>query len=96
MKKLKIATMVIMALLLILTIVSLLLGGFMPLFSIAFGLLFAYYILVYGLIYLTNKTGKMIFTYLGIGMFFLPIIWAVWDFENLLDFLLQGIHLDMK
>nr|WP_298996073.1 hypothetical protein [uncultured Allomuricauda sp.] len=96
MKKLKIATMVIMALLLILTIVSLLLGGFMPLFSIAFGLLFAYYILVYGLIYLTNKIGKMIFRYVAIALFFLPILWSLWDWENLLNFLLQGIHLDMK
>ena len=93
---LKNATKILGAILLILAIACLFIGGFMPLFSIAFGLLFLYYLLVYGCILLAIRKQKSIYSYLAYVLFFVPLIWSLWDFEGVFNFLLQGIHLDMK
>ncbi|WP_435624068.1 hypothetical protein [Flagellimonas sp.] len=96
MKGLKIATTILMVILLILAIACLLIGGFMPLFSIAFGLLFLYYALVFAIVLLAIKREKNVYMILAYVVFFLPILWTFWDYESLLNFLLQGIELDMK
>ncbi|PRX56947.1 hypothetical protein [Flagellimonas meridianipacifica] len=96
MKIVKVATTILLVLLFVLAIASLLMGGFVPLFSIAFGFLLIYYVLVYGIIFLAHKTGKAILRYLALLLFFLPVVWGLWDLESLFNFLLQGIHLDMK
>ncbi|MEM9077513.1 MAG: hypothetical protein AAGC43_10755 [Bacteroidota bacterium] len=90
------ATVILGVILLVMAIACLVMGGFMPLFSIAFGFLFLYYLLVYGLIILAVRKQKTIYSYLAYILFFLPTIWSLWDFEGLFNFLLQGIHLDMK
>ena len=96
MKVLKIATTILGVILLLLAIACLLIGGFMPLLSIAFGLLFLFYLLVYGCILLAIRRQKTIYLYLAYVLFFLPLVWSLFDFEGLLNFLLQGIDLDMK
>lgn len=96
MKIVKVATKILLALLLVLAVASLFMGGFVPLFGIAFGLLLAYYVLVYGTIVLAIRTQKAIYRYLAFLLFFTPLIWGLWDLESLFNFLLQGIHLDMK
>lgn len=87
-------TILVLILLAICGIAALLLGGFMPVFSIAFGLLFVYYGLIYLLIRILKN--KQQYKYV-VGLFFiLPILWAIIDLEGLFDFLLEGIHLDLK
>ncbi len=78
------------------TVAALLMGGFMPLFSVAGGLLFLYYLVLYfGMRFVTN-TAKNPFIY-GFWVLFLgPIVLTLIDPEAVLNFLLQGIHLDMK
>jgi len=94
MNKIKATTKIILILLLASTLASLFLAGFMPIFSIAFGFLFLYYLLVYFLISFLKRTRVgNILIYL---LFVFPILWAILDWENLLDFLLQAVHLDMK
>ncbi|MEM9363436.1 MAG: hypothetical protein AAGA43_12415 [Bacteroidota bacterium] len=96
MKILKLLTRILLLLLLALTITSFFMSGFIPLFSIGFGLLFVYYFVVYGIIFLAIKTKKTVYTYSAYFLFFLPFVWSLLDFEGLFNFLLQGVHLDMK
>ena len=96
MKKLKIATIVILILLALLIITTFLLGGFIPLFSMAFGFLFVYYLLLYVVARLFANKINSVTKYLLYLFFFLPIIWVIIDMEGMLNFLLQGIDLDMK
>jgi hypothetical protein len=94
MDKLKNLTKAVLILLPICSIATLFMGGFMPMFSIAFGILFLYYALVYlVIIFLTDNRLNSIILYL---LFAFPILWAIVDWEGLLDVLLNGIHLDMK
>ncbi len=75
-------------------IITLLMGGFMPIFSIAFGILFLYYTLVYLLIiFLKQNRLNNAIVYL---LFIFPMLWAIIDGEGFLDILLEQIHLDMK
>ncbi|MEQ5790317.1 hypothetical protein J4E06_04580 [Muricauda sp. NFXS6] len=94
MNTIKKLTIIVLILLLIGIITTLLMGGFMPIFSIAFGLLFLYYALIYFVIRFlkNNQRYKFIFYIL----FILPIFWGIIDWGGLVDFLLEGIHLDMK
>ena len=94
MNTIKKLTIIVLILLLIAIITTLLMGGFMPIFSIAFGLLFLYYALIYFIIRFlkNNQRYKFIFYIL----FILPIFWGIIDWGGLVDFLLEGIHLDMK
>jgi len=94
MNTIKKLTIIVLILLLIAIITTLLMGGFMPIFSIAFGLLFLYYALIYFVIRFlkNNQRYKFIFYIL----FILPIFWGIIDWGGLVDFLLEGIHLDMK
>ncbi|MDF0715208.1 hypothetical protein PY092_03515 [Muricauda sp. 334s03] len=94
MDKLKNVTKVVLVLLCIGSIATLFMGGFMPMFSVAFGILFLYYILVYLVIIFIKKNRlNCAIAYL---LFIFPILWAIMDWEGLLDVLLDGIHLDMK
>jgi len=94
MSTIKKLTIIVLILLLIAIITTLLMGGFMPIFSIPFGLLFLYYALIYFVIRFlkNNQQYKFIFYIL----FILPIFWGIIDWGGLVDFLLEGIHLDMK
>jgi len=94
MNTIKKLTIIVLILLLIAIITTLLMGGFMPIFSIAFGLLFLYYALIYFVIRFlkNNQRYKFIFYIL----FILPIFWGIIDWGGLVDFLLEGIYLDMK
>ncbi|MHA7829512.1 MAG: hypothetical protein ACX93O_00330 [Flagellimonas sp.] len=94
MSTIKKLTIIVLILLLIAIITTLLMGGFMPIFSIAFGLLFLYYALIYFVIRFlkNNQQYKFIFYILFIP----PIFWGIIDWGGLVDFLLEGIHLDMK
>lgn len=94
MNKIKTATKIILIILLACTVTTLFLGGFMPMFSFAFGFLLLYYSLVYFLILHLKRTRQG--NFIIYGLFIFPIIWAIVDWEGLVDFLLQGIHLDMK
>jgi len=94
--RIKKITLIIVILLGALSLITLLMGGFMPLFSIAFGFLFIYYILIYITLNILSKRENKWFIYIIYLFFFIPIIWLIFDAENLLEFLLQGFHLDMK
>ncbi len=83
-------------LLAIITVATLLLGGFMPLFSIASGLLFLYYLAIYFGMKFVGEPAKKAYIYGFSILFVIPILLFIIDAEGLLDFLLQGIHLDMK
>jgi CHASE2 domain-containing sensor protein len=87
-------TLALLIILLVGMLVTFLLGGFMPLFSIALALLFAYYALIYFLtrVLTANKRNS----YLLFLLLVLPLIWAVMDLEGFINFLLDGVHLDMK
>jgi len=87
-------TILVLILLAICGIAALLLGGFMPVFSIAFGLLFVYYGLIYLLIRCLKN--KRRYAYMVYILMALPILWAIADLEGFFNFLLEGIHLDMK
>lgn len=96
MQKLKIASIIMLILLALLIITTFLLGGFMPLFSIAFGFLFVYYLLLYVVARLFANKINSVTKYLLYLFFFVPIIWVIIDMEGMINFLLQWIHLDMK
>ncbi len=94
MKTIKFLNIIILILLIIAIIVSFSLGGFVALLSIAFGYLFGYYLLIY-LISLTIKKNQLL--KYGICLLIaIPIVWALVYPEGLINFLMQGIHIDMK
>ena len=94
MDKIKTAFKTILIILLVCTIAPLLLGGYMPIFSIPFGFLFLYYVVIYFLINFLKRTRLgNIMIYL---LFVFPILWAIIDWKSLLDFLLQGFHMDLR
>lgn len=85
-----------LVLLAITTAITLLLGGFMPLFSIASGLMFLYYLaLFFGMKFIGSKVNRMLILMFSI-LFTAPIALLVIAPEPFLNFLMQGIHLDMK
>lgn len=89
-------TIFVLIILAAVAIIALALGGFAPLISMAAGILIVYYMaLLIGLKFMGGVTNKILvgFFYL---LFFIPIIAAIIDFEGLFNFLLQGIHLDMR
>lgn len=89
-------TIVMLALLAIVTAITLLLGGFMPLFSVASGLLFLYYLALYFGMKFVGDGAKKPFIYSFALLFIVPIILTLVDPEAVLGFLLQGIDIDMK
>jgi len=96
MKTIKIISLIFLILIGVLSITSILLGGFMPLFAIAFGILFLYYLIIHILLKFYSKRKNNKGFYIVFVFFLIPIIWMMIDFEGLFDFLLQGIELDMK
>lgn len=68
----------------------------MPLFSNAFGLFSLYYLVVYGFVRFISETECAALLYLASVLLGLPVVWLVFDIDGLLNFLLQGIHLDMR
>ncbi len=96
MKTIKNISLIFLILLGVLSIAALLLGGFMPLFAIAFGILFLYYLLIHILFKILYKRKKTRCFYVVFIFFIIPIIFMILDFEGAFDFLLQGIELDMK
>jgi EamA domain-containing membrane protein RarD len=87
-------TLVLLTILLVGILITLLMGGYMPLFSIALALLFAYYALIYFLTRMLTANKRN--SYLLFLLLVLPLIWAVMDLEGFINFLLDGVHLDMK
>lgn len=89
-------TIITLILLAITTVVTLSLGGFIPLFGIASGFLFLYYLALFFGAKFVGKTPNKLFIYGFYILFLLPIILFIIDAEGLFNFLLQGVHLDMK
>ncbi|WP_418603947.1 hypothetical protein [Hwangdonia sp.] len=96
MKLLKKTCLVTLIILALATIITLLLGGFMPLFSIAFGWLFLYYLVIYIVLILLSKNENNILKYAMATLICIPIVWGLFAPEYLFDFLLQGVKLDFK
>lgn len=96
MKTIKTITKIIWIILLVLMVVTLFMGGFMPLFSIAFGFLFLYYLLIYILILVFFNQTQKLYKYFICLLLIIPIVFTLIDFETFFDFLLQGIHIDMR
>lgn len=90
------ASLTVMIILGVLSIIFLVLGGFAPLLSIAFGILFLYYLLIYLSSNVVAKRKSRILTYLLCFLFAIPILWGLFGFESLIDFLLSDINIDMK
>lgn len=89
-------TILILILLAVAAVIFLLLGGFAPLLSIACAMMFAYYLVIYLGIKFVGETPKTVFVYGFSILLLIPILLFIFDFDGLLDFLLQGVHLDMK
>ncbi len=87
-----------LALLALVTIVTFLMGGFMPLFGIASGLLFVYYLAVYFGAKFVGDTPKKLLFYGLLLLFFIPIVLLAIDPDKFFDFLLHSadVHLDMR
>lgn len=68
----------------------------MPLFSLASGLVFLYYLAIYLGIKFVGETPKTVFVYGFSILFIIPIALLFIDAEGFLNFLLQGVHLDMR
>lgn len=78
------------------TAVAFLLGGFAPLIGIATGFLFLYYLALFlGAKYI-GKTESKPLIYGLCFLFLAPPVVSLIDAEALFEFLLQGVHLDMK
>lgn len=96
MKIIRNLTKIMLVLLAIMTAIALSLGGFVPIFSAAFGILFLYYLGIFAAAKFAGDTENKLIK-LGFSILFLfPIIMFVIDPEVTINFLLQGIHLDMK
>lgn len=89
-------TILMLVLLAIITAATLLLGGMAPLLGIASGLLFLYYLALYFGIKFVGKTAGKPFIYGFSILLAIPIILLLIDAEALFEFLLQGVHIDMK
>ena len=96
MKIITIITKTLLIILFITILVTLSMGGFMPLFSIAFGFLFLYYLLIYILILVFTKRKKQVYKYIICFLLIIPLLFMLIDMESFFDFLLQGISIDMK
>lgn len=96
MKLLKNLNLAMLVLLIISVIITLSLGGFMPLFSIALGWLFAYYLVIFVVLVLLNEKKNNMLKYTMALLFFIPIIWGLFAPETLFNFLLQGVKLDFR
>lgn len=94
MSSLKKTTLILPTILLVGILVTFLMGGFMPLFSISLGLLFLYYALIYILTRILKPNKRN--SYLLYLLLVLPLIWAIINLEGFINFLLAGVHLDMK
>ncbi|MCK0161547.1 hypothetical protein [Allomuricauda sp. F6463D] len=96
MKIIKISSLVLAILLAILCIAALLMGGFMPLFAIAFGIIAVFYVLIYIALNKLSKRKNRMLLYIIYLLFLTPIVWTIIDMEGLFEFLLQGVKMDMK
>lgn len=96
MKPLKTISLILLILLAFTGFAALFLGGFMPLFSIAFGILFVYYLLIYITLVLLSKNENNILKYIMVSVFLIPILWGLLSPETLFNFLLQGVKLDFR
>ena len=96
MSSLRAITILMLVILAIITLATLMLGGFMPVFSVASGLLFLYYLALFlGIKFAGNSAGKA-FVYGFSILFIIPIVLFIIDAEGMINFLMQGIHLDMR
>lgn len=96
MKTLKKITLVIIIILLIAGIVIAFLGGFMPLFCIPIGFLFLYYLIIYIAIVMLAKHKNKLFIYICSFFILIPLAWLLIDWESLIDFLMQSVHIDFR
>lgn len=87
MKYLKTAIITVLIILCIAIITTLLIGGYMPLFSISFGVLFIYYVILYIILIKIIKKENPLYKYIIGLLFILPILWGIFDFEGLFNFL---------
>lgn len=98
MKALKIANIVLAILLAVVTLGLIATQSLAALLAIATGLLFLYYIVLLLLVIIIHKRknipkGPKIIGWL---LFLLPLIALLINPEGILNFLMQGVHLDMK
>ncbi|MFD1613913.1 hypothetical protein [Gelatiniphilus marinus] len=96
MKPLKTTSLILVILLAFAAIAALFLGGFMPLFSIAFGILFVYYLFIYIALVLLSKKENTILKCIMVSLFLMPILWGLFAPESLFNFLLQGVKMDFR
>ena len=71
------------------------LGGIFAVMTVILGF---FYLSIYLLVFTLNKYKKdnnLIYSLLMV-LFLIPIIWLLIDIESLINFLMQGVHLDMK
>lgn len=95
---LKIGLYIVTVLLIGITLFLIIAGGLGIILIVGSGILLAYNlaILVALKMYLKKKPENHVVFYVLWLLFLLPIAWALIDFEGLVNFLLQGISLDMK
>ena len=89
-------TKILLIVLGILALVSLFMGNMMILFAMLFAILFIYYLIVYFITKKCSKIENKINVYIVFILFFIPIIWVLIDWEGFFNFMLQGVHLDMR
>ncbi len=87
MNKLKIATRILLGIIILLIIASFALGGYVCLIGIALLYILLYYIMTYVLLLLFSKYKIEVYKYIGLFLIVIPIVWGLIDFEGLIEFL---------
>ena len=85
-------------LLMIVTIILIIAGGFAIIMIIGTAIILIYYLLIYFAIRKLEKSNQIkgAIPYFFWILFLIPIAWAIYDIEGFVNFLLQGVSLDMK
>lgn len=89
-------TVTVLILLVIATFGLLLFDSLAFILSIASGLLFVYYLAVYIGIKFAGETPNQVFAGCLYLLFSIPIVLLLLEPDHFLNFLMQGVHLDMR
>lgn len=96
MRVIKIIVLIIMGILFIATILMITMGAWMPVLGIGAGIIFIYYLIIYVLIKIADKKSNKILNYSIYFLIFVPLIWAVFDAEGVIDNFMSYVLQDFK
>ena len=88
--------LVIMIILLVLTVAFQFMGAWMPIFSVATGLLFLYYLVIYLLILYIKRKPNKVLCYLVYLLVFIPLIMLMFNAEEAIGSFMDSALKDFK